>query len=278
MCHKCHNIQCCGCNGSGSGSSSNTQNNSETQTNQQIAYLGLPGRPTIMIDDPYDVSCFDEDTGLGSDIWEGWAIANGNSYNDPNKNETVETQNMFNRVPVGAGDQYEIGDQFGVDEVSLTAAQNGQHNHTITDGGHTHTITDSGHTHAVTDEGHSHTVTDPGHTHAVTNTMALSKNIANATHVESDVNCQTGEGADVPDTWQDQTITLTGSVTVNSANTGITIASSAAGITIDSEVTGITVNSASTGISLADSGEGDPHENRQPSSAYLFVKRIYVPN
>lgn len=271
MCHKCKDKCCSGCDNSSS------QNNNETLTNQQIAFVSLPGRPTIMIDDPDDLAAFDETTGLGSGNWLGWAIANGNSYTDENTGATVTTQNQMNRVPVGAGDQYEVGDQFGLDAVALTANQNGTHNHAITDTGHVHGVTDTGHNHSVIDTGHSHTVTDTGHTHAIVNTMALAKNVATASQVNSTVQVKTDTDADVPDTWTEQTIDLVGSVTASSANTGITLGGSNTGVVIDGSNTGVVINSEVTGLALADSGLGEEHENRQPSSAYLFVKRIYVP-
>jgi microcystin-dependent protein len=271
---KCKNKGCCSC-----GASSNSQSNSETVSNYENVYNTLPGHPIIMIDEESDISLFDETTGKGSGIWEGWALMDGKTHSDINNgNAPIKCNNMMNRVPVGAGDQYEVEDTFGEDTVSLTAAQNGEHNHTLTDSGHSHAVTDSGHSHTVTDPGHNHTITDTGHSHSVTNTMALSKNISYATHVETATNVTSGEGPDVPDTWQDFDVNLTGSVAVNSNTTGISLADANTGVTIDSAEAGVTLGSSETGVSIADSGAGEAHENRQPSYALVFVKRVYVPN
>lgn len=266
----CENKCCCSCG-------ENSQNNS-TENKVENVYNTLPGHPIIMIDDPSDILLFNSLTGDGFGIWEGWSFMDGNTRYDINNGKAaIVCANMMDRCPVMANDSYSVGDVFGSDSVALVASENGIHTHIITDPGHIHGITDPGHTHIVTDPTHTHTITDPGHAHGVTNTMALSKNIASASHVDSDVQVADGTDHDVPDTWTDQTINLSGSVVVNTNTTGVTLTPTASGVTIAPANTSETVDSEVTGITLANSGSGTAHENRQPSYALLFIKRIYVP-
>lgn len=267
----------CGC-GDCSNSNSSTQNNSSTENKVENVYSTLPGHPIIMIDELSDTELFNIATGEGSGIWEGWALMDGKTHYDINNGKAaIICTDMMDRCPVMAGNTYNIGDTFGTATHALTSAENGAHNHTITDAGHTHTLTDAGHTHTLTDAGHNHTLTDPGHIHTLTNTLSVNSNIAAASHIDSSVQVKSGSDSDVPDTWTDYTAGLGGSLSVNTHATGITLASSATGATVASAATGATVAPAATGISLASSGSGTAHENRQPSYALLFIKRIYVP-
>ncbi len=268
----CKNHGCCNCGGD-----SSSQNNS-TENKVENVYNTLPGHPIIMIDDPSDLASFDED-GDGVGIWEGWSYMDGGTrYDKNNGNAAIVCHDMMDRCPVMAGNTYEVGDDFGSATVQLTEAQNGTHTHTITDPGHTHTVTDPGHTHELNDPEHTHTLNDEGHNHEVTNTLALSKNISSASYVESAISVDTNDpDADVPDTWTNQTIDLTGDVVVNNNTTGITLDPSETGVTLEDANTGVTIAESESGIALEESGEGEAHENRQPSYALVFIKRIYVP-
>lgn len=267
----CDNKGCCGCCNSGSSSQSSTENT----TTQELVDKILPGFPIIMLDEDEDVEAFSEDTGWGSGVWEGWAICNGNSYTRPDK-RVITTNNMMDRVPVGAGDTYEVGDQFGEDSVTLTTAKLPSHTHTLTDPGHTHVVTDPGHTHTVNDSGHTHGVTDPGHGHTVNNTLALSETVANGSRNVDTVSVDTGSDNDVPDTWDTYDVSLTGGVAIVDNTSDVTVDEAETGITNDSAEAGIELESSEAGITIANTGGGEAHENRQPSSAVLFVKRIYV--
>jgi microcystin-dependent protein len=75
-------------------------------------------------------------------------VALGAPYNG-NGTTTVQLPDGRDRTLVGAGGDYGLGSTGGVKEVSLTAAQNGQHAHGISDPGHAHGIYDPGHSHQL---------------------------------------------------------------------------------------------------------------------------------
>lgn len=88
---------------------------------------------------------FDSASGLGSEIWDGWAISNGN-------NNTI---NRLGKFPVyhdpSNGTFSTIGDTGGEETTTLTTSELPTHSHSHGLASHTHTLTDNGHTHNVTD-------------------------------------------------------------------------------------------------------------------------------
>lgn len=101
------------------------------------------------------------------------------------------------------------------------------------------------HNHALTDPGHTHVVDDPGHTHTATST----------------VHSHSGQ-VDVP-------------ATTSVVKAATPAAASAAAISVSSANTGISNDPNTTGITIASEGSGNPHENRPPYYAVLFVKKIF---
>lgn len=57
---------------------------------------------------PDDLANFDLVTGLGAGKWLGWGVCNGATYNV--NGTTVTVPNLTDKVPVGGGNLYVIGD------------------------------------------------------------------------------------------------------------------------------------------------------------------------
>jgi microcystin-dependent protein len=279
MCQKCQKSSCKGCSKSGGSDIAQLANQlAELQASvdaisDSTKYLRC-GHPIIMLQAPDDILAFDVDTGLGSGCFENWAVCNGQVQYSPTDGKNFQTPNLLNNFIVAAGDTYRVDATGGVNSVTLSLPQIPSHTHTITDPGHNHGVTDPGHTHSGSSAAHNHTLTDPGHNHTVTNTMALNKNIPYAHFIDDTLNVDSGSGNDVPDTWTQQEIVLTGSVSLASSQTGITVASATTTVTVASAYTGVTTNSNTTGITAVNAGGGESHENRPPYYALLFAIKL----
>ena len=128
---------------------------------------------------------------------------------------------------------------------SLTAAENGPHNHSLNDPGHAHNYADPG---------HSHGLSDPGHNHSFT--------------------ASTGAIGSGPFS--------SGTPYANSNNnfTGV----SYTGITMFANYTGIVIQAAATGMSVVSNGSGTAHthpiasdSNTPPYMSLAYIMRISYP-
>lgn len=280
-CNKCKKNKCC-CSSSSASSSAQLQAQvdelQETVNDLVETTKFLKRHPILIIQNADDIALFDPTTKLGSGDWEGWAMCVGGTHYDPIKKVNFTTPNLVDRFVVMATGSYAVNAVGGSNTVALTANQNGQHTHSITDTGHTHNITDPGHNHGVTDNGHTHTGTAAPHTHTFTTDAGGSHSHeipelvdlvndggAGATAANSPVtNGTTGGGEHTHSGTTDSTGAV---LTVNNSNTGVAVNNAFIGITeTDSEVTGITI---------ANSGAGDAHENRPPFYALIFVQKVY---
>jgi microcystin-dependent protein len=222
-------------------------------------------------------------TGLGSGRLAKWALANGNTYTATDGSSVI-TYDMRDRVPLGAGTTYTVGQAIGAATHTLTEAELPVVSPSLTDPGHTHTHTDPGHNHTLTDPGHTHAATAAPHTHTgTTNTTGdhvhyPTSNPAN-TWVTSDnsggIDVGTGAKAIVSD---NDGMTTEGdhshSLSVDNTTVAVTNSTTATGVSLASNTTGITNNTNTTGITVASFGSGDAHNNIQPSSAGLWIQRI----
>lgn len=276
MCVNCKKTSCSGCtptNGASLAQALNALAEMKTELDKVKAdtkFLSC-GHPILALQNADDIALFGED-GIGIKCWEGCAVCNGSAYYSNTAKKNITTPDLRNLFLVGAGDDYSVDDTGGANEVTLSIAEMPAHNHTVTDPGHTHTVTDPGHLHATTQTAHSHGVTDPGHNHTVTNTIAL--NATPHSLIADEVGVESGGGTSVPDTWSNSTDSLTGDVTLASAQTSLTVNSASITISVNSAYTGITVASRVTGITTVNEGEGEAHENRPPYYAVLFVQKI----
>lgn len=236
------------------------------------------GHPIIEIDTQDDIDCFDLDTGVGSECWEGWALCNGASHYSYSAKKSIATPNLVDMFIVGAGDTYEVGDTGGLSEVTLTTPQLPVHTHGVTDPNHSHDITDLGHVHAATSGSHTHTITSAPHNHTM-------DSAGNHNHTITGVQAYTYDsGPAGPSIGQldqgansDLTTTSNGAHThtVALATVSATASSESVGVTVAEAFVGITQTELSnTGITVNNTGEGEAHENRPPYYALIFVKRI----
>jgi microcystin-dependent protein len=285
---KCKNKKYCKCSSNEGADTSATLASLQEQLSEienSVRFLTC-GHPTIMLEDADDIAAFDMNTGLGSDCWEGWGICNGSSYTSPIDGSVVQTLNLIDRFPVGAGGNYNVGDSGGADSVALTVAEMPTHNHGVTDAGHTHAINDAGHTHGVDDVPHSHTGSSTPHTHTFTTDNDGLHQHTDQDNYQDDRNDIAQDfvtGISVASTSELQrTVNSDGSAhshsgTTDAASVSVTTNPSPTGISIQSAFTGITNVSNTTGITVNNNGNGDDHENRPPYMAVLFVKKIYTP-
>ncbi len=77
--------------------------------------------PIIGLYDANDRANFDLTTGIGSGIFLGWSVCNGNTYLD-NKGNNIATPQMVDKILVGAGNLYSVGD---VSAPKITSAGSG---------------------------------------------------------------------------------------------------------------------------------------------------------
>lgn len=282
MCNKCKNKKCGGCGSDNSGATAQMQNQIDI-LNEQVGDLlnatkFLNGHPILEIQSPDDIAMFDPTTKLGAGNWEGWAMCVGNVHPIPGTNSTFTTPNLIDKFIVMAGGSYAVNATGGAATVQLTAAQNGQHSHVVTDPGHTHVVTDPGHSHGVTDPGHTHTGTAAAHVHTFTTGNAGNHNhsVPELTDLVSDG----GTGA----TAANDPVGLGNSGiagdhnhsgTTDSAGSVLTVDANPTGVSFQDAFTGNTNESAETGVTIADSGLGDPHENLPPYYALIFVQKIF---
>lgn len=132
-----------------------------------------------------------------------------------------------------------LGGTGGTETVTLNATQIPSHSHGVTD---------TGHSHGVNDPGHAHSVYDPGHSHGHYLGRAL----------------DSGTTSGDPYIGRGQTANYSGphGGQIVAAGTGIGIYGAATSISLQSSVSGITIGNT---------GEGQAHNNLQPT---LVVNKI----
>lgn len=255
------------------------------QVTKDTAFLKC-GHPILMLQNAIDISFFSFNSGLGSKKWEGWAICNGATQQDSCTGEDFELPNLLNRFPVGAGDEYDVDDTGGFDDVALIIPELPVHNHGITDPMHSHDITDPGHNHGAAGGTHTHSFTANPHTHVVGPDGAHEHYLQTAVFSIGD-NGGTGPfgpavGALTTGTNYGPPLgglftAIDGVHSHTPANTTVTgaIGNSSASVTVSNAFIGITETEVhETNITINDAGEGNPHENRPPYYALLFVMKL----
>lgn len=286
MCDKCKNKKCGGgCSPSNGKDLAKLANlvaelqNTVDAIDSRTKFLGC-GHPIFALTNADDIECFDMETGYGSKCFEGFGVCNGNTYVNAN-GENVATYNLMSKFLVGAGDDYEVGDSGGLDEVTLVIAEMPAHSHTVTDLGHTHDIADPGHTHAIVQDPHDHTFSGGSHTHDFagdTNETGSHEHAAGSGISIEDVG--TGvvvreENASGASTSSNGLHAHSFSGTTSGASTTGTVGSASISISNSDAFVGITeTEESATGITTVSQGGDEAHENRPPYVAVLFVIKL----
>lgn len=277
MCNKCKKDKCTGCGGSNADALMAVAF-AEMQDNVETLMAALKpftcGHPILLVEQADDVACFDLDSGLGSDCWEGYALCNGETHKN-SKKENIVTPNWIDRFVVMAGGTYAVDDIGGEAEHILTIPEMPTHTHVVTDPGHEHVLNDPGHTHAINDPGHNHPFSDPGHTHSVDD----HNHQINPAVFGVDYNSGTGPfggsvGALASDTNYGGLTTNDASLSIDSSTTGITMDDAFTGISNEEAFTGINMDEAVTGITVEEEGGGEPHNNLPPYVAAFYVIKL----
>lgn len=239
------------------------------------------GHPLNFLTETSDIAAFDTITGWGSGVWSAWAIANGNSYT--RNSVTVQTYDMRDLFPVGAGISYAVGQTGGEAAHTLTQTELPVITPTLIDPGHTHAVTDAGHDHTVVDPGHTHASNQGAHTHPfTTNSDGLH---SHTTVSGGDIMSSASSGKRIVDNTGSSEILVNDSLAgagihshtgvTDPVTPAITVASAFTGIGNTSvETTGIVVDSSTTGITINSFGGGNSHNNLPPYRAGIWVQRI----
>ena len=234
----------------------------------------LYGNPILLIESESDIQAFNFTTGEGSGIWSGWAVMGGYTIFNPATKKNVTVANLTDRFVVMAGGEYAPGETGGAKTVALTAAQNGQHSHGINDPGHNHLINDPGHFHAGSSEEitpgltiapHSHTATQESHTHTSATTDGAPDGIVGI--------MDTSNSGGAVGTWESNPATP--AITVANASISGSVTPFTPVVNVGANSTGITINNKVTGITIGDSGAGQPHENRPPYFAAIYIQKLW---
>lgn len=202
---------------------------------------------------------------------------------------TFNLPNFSDRMPVGAGVSYNLAATGGAKTVSLTANQNGQHSHGVTDSGHVHGVSDPGHNHVATAANYTHTHTgttsSDTHSHTGTTTTDAHTHTFPAYNASFDQSTFSSGGDRIfkvqpvdADTLAAQTTssdshnhTFTTSSDTHSHTLTLSSDTHTHTVTVNSRVTGLTVNTVTTGITINNSGTGAAHENMPPYLGVYFI-------
>jgi len=246
---------------------------------EQTAFL-KGGHPILIIEHADDVALFNLSTGLGSAKWEGWAICDGQTQWSELNNKNVDTPNFLDKFVMCAGSTYSVDDTGGAATVVLTVPNLPAHAHTLTDPGHTHDVTDPGHSHGGSSGSHTHTVTSPPHTHTMeaggahTHTLQTTDSHtgyagAAAEFSLNDAGAGTSSQQNTNSDPSSHTHTLSNTTTTHTAS------SESVSVTVASAFIGITeTESHEAGITMAETGEGEAHDNIPPFYAAIYVMKL----
>lgn len=274
----CHKTPCC-CPSNGNQALLNQMAELQSTIDSLSSALKpfTEGHPILALQNQDDIDLFDADTGLGSDRWENWAIADGKKQKKADGSGFITTPNLIDRVLVQSGGEYDVNDVQGSDTINLTVGQLPAHAHTLTDPGHDHDITDPGHSHPTDDPGHTHVLSGGSHTHTINDHHHT---ITPNGVFDTDFNSGTGPfypsvgsgliGGD----YAGEIDTGNTSLTTNDTAPVMTAAASPSGVTVDDAFTGITTQNEVTGITMANTGSGDDIDVRNQSYAVLFVMKL----
>lgn len=244
-------------------------NNIKTQTN-----FVLNGHPIMLIEHQDDIDAFNFSTALGSGVWNGWAVLNGQTIYNPVTKKSVLLPNWIDRFVVAAGGEYDNRSTGGQKLVSLTSSQNGAHTHSVTDPGHTHSVSDPGHNHTGASESITPSLTLDPHTHVATQESHSHQSASTDGAPDGIVGIMDTSNAGGP-IGTHTTGAATPAITVESSSVSGSIGPFTPVVNVNSNTTGIGVNSKKTDITIATSGNGEGHENRPPYIAAFYVQKIW---
>lgn len=248
-----------------------------TKINESVLPF-IDGHPILLIQNTDDIAQFDLTGGAGFNTWKNWAVCNGTTHYSSKDKANILTPNFTDRFIVQAGGSYAVDDIGGLDSVALTDAQNGTHTHNVVDLGHTHNIVDPGHTHQLVDNGHDHSAVSTPHSHTLTIDAVGDHQHGTGFTIIGDNNTGTNFNA-LNDGLSGSSTGPAGAHThsgmANPASVASTIGTSFTGINMDPAFVGITETEiAPSAITIQDRGLGDPHENRPPYYAAIYVMKI----
>ncbi|MEA5625327.1 tail fiber protein [Nostoc sp. UHCC 0251] len=230
-------------------------------------------------------------TGFGGTVApSGWLFCDGATYNTSTypalfeaigyiyggSGATFKVPDSRGRVTLGVGagtglTTRTLGQNGGLETVTLNLAQIPSHTHGINDPGHNHSVNEAAHSHVIADPGHTHGVADPGHAHSI---------YANTTDGNSDQRDQTDgflSKVNVAVTGEDVgskgyiTTNLNGTQLISITGSNIGIYAAGTGIGIGGNKTNVSLNAAASGISINAQGGNGAHENMQP---WLALNKI----
>lgn len=181
---------------------------------------------------------------------------------------------------------YTVNSLTGARRHTLTEAEMPSHTHTQNAHTHlqdSHNHTQNAHTHVQNSHGHvgnahSHEVVDPGHVHSMSHSHSIQARANSAAGANNELMRSNSTGTD--NDWQTG---LPSSSSVNSALSGISVGNSVISVQ-DATATNqntTAVNNAATAVNQSttavnqNTGDGQPHNNMQPSRAlnYALVAR-----
>lgn len=204
---------------------------------------------------------FGNSADIASRFGPGWQIADGSGG----------TPDLRDRMSVGAGASFTVGQSGGAASVALTTDNLPTHSHAVSQTphthhsafDHTHNVIDGGHSHGVSQAPHSHGVNDPGHSHSLS--VRRLPQSGNATQCWSDqVGPNSTFGTNPAGT----------NISIQSANANIGIVSSTTGIAIQSTHIETDTQGANANITINNAGNGNAFSTRNPFVALLKIIRI----
>jgi len=198
-------------------------------------------------------------------VLNGLYFTQGYPFGEGDGVSTFNVPDARGRTLVGAGTREDgeftisryMGDQVGVESVTLTAYTSGlpYHSHTIQDYGHDHEVDLGSHTHEFTGASHYHNISPNPHSHTVA-VDAYNSGSTGTAYVQG--------GSEVGGS---------GSVSFTTSSTSLSVSSTTAGGTNESAYLSTSSAYGYTGISIdgTDAEAGGAHENMQPSLVVNYI-------